>query len=75
MWVNIDDLMAELERLERKTKEEFDGEENSNFKTLLYGMLVGYSEVEIMLCKLATEVYRKQGLEQIKSLREEGNEE
>ena len=36
MWVNIDDLMAELERLERKTKEEFDGEENSNFKTLLY---------------------------------------
>lgn len=54
MWVNIDDLMAELERLERKTKEEFDGEENSNFKTLLYGMLVGYSEVEMMLCKLAS---------------------
>lgn len=71
MWVNIDDLMAELERLERKTKEEFDGEENSNFKTLLYGMLVGYSEVEMMLCKLATEEYRKQGLEHIRSLREE----
>lgn len=71
MWVNIDDLMAELKRLERKTKEEFDGEENSSFKTLLYGMLVGYSEVEIMLCKLATEEYRKQGLEHIKSLREE----
>ena len=71
MWVNIDDLMAELERFERKTKEEFDGEENSTFKTLLYGMLVGYSEVEMMLCKLATEEYRKQGLEHIKSLREE----
>lgn len=71
MWVDIDDLMAELERLERKTKEEFDGEENSNFKTLLYGMLVGYSEVEMMLCKLATEEYRKQGLEHIRSLREE----
>lgn len=71
MRVDIDDLMAELERLRRKTEEEFDGEENSTFKTLLYGMLVGYSKVEIMLCKLATEEYRKQGLEHIRSMREE----
>lgn len=71
MRVNIDDLIAELERLRRKTEEEFDGEEDSTIKTMLYGTLVGYSKVEIMLCKLATEEYRKQGLEHIRSLREE----
>lgn len=71
MWVDIDDLMAELERLRRKTEEEFDGEENSHFKTLLYGTLVGYSKVEIMLCKLAAEECRKHGLEHIRSMREE----
>lgn len=71
MWVNIDDLMAELERLRRKTEEEFDGEENSTFKKMLYGMLVGYSKVEIMLYKLAEEEYRNQGLEHVKSLMEE----
>lgn len=71
MWVDIDDLRAELERLRRKTEEEFDGEEDSTIKTMLYGTLVGYSKVEIMLCKLETEEYRKQGLEHIRSLREE----
>jgi hypothetical protein len=71
MWVDIDDVIAELERLRRKTEEEFDGEEDSTIKTMLYGTLVGYSKVEIMLCKLETEEYRKQGLEHIRSLREE----
>lgn len=65
MRVDIDDLIAELERLRRKTEEEFDGEEDSTIKTMLYGTLVGYSKVEIMLCKLETEEYRKQGLEHI----------
>lgn len=71
MWVDIDDVRTELERLRRKTEEEFDGEEDSTIKTMLYGTLVGYSKVEIMLCKLETEEYRKQGLEHIRSLMEE----
>lgn len=75
MWVNINDLTAELERLRRKTEEEFDGEEDSTIKMILYGTLVGYSEVEIMLCKLEAEEYRKQELEHVKSLMEEVNEE
>ena len=65
MWVNINDLTAELERLRRKTEEEFDGEEDSTIKMILYGTLVGYSEVEIMLCKLETKEYLNQGLEHI----------
>lgn len=52
MFVDIDDVMAELERLRRKTEEEFDGEEDSTIKMILYGTLVGYSEVEIMLDRL-----------------------
>lgn len=32
MRVNIDDVMAELERLRIKTEEEFDGEEDSTIK-------------------------------------------
>lgn len=71
MWVDIDDVMAELERLRRKTEEEFDGEEDSTIKTMLHGTLVGYSKVEIMLCKLAAEDYRRQEEEYSRSLMEE----
>ena len=70
MFVDIDDVITELERLRRKTEEEFDGEEVSTIKMILYGPLVGYSEVEIMLDELE-EDYRRQGLEHIRSLREE----
>lgn len=72
MWVDIDDLRAEIRSLERETEEEFAGRRNR--KTLHYGMLVGYHKVEQMLDDME-EVYRKQGLEHIRSLREEGNEE
>lgn len=68
MWVDMDDLRAELERLARETEEEFAGRRNR--KTLHYGMLVGYHKVEVMLEELE-EVYRRQGLEHIRSLREE----
>lgn len=71
MWADIDDVMAELERLRRKTEEEFDGEEDSTIKTMLHGTLVGYSKVEIMLCKLVTEDYRRQEEEYSRSLMEE----
>ena len=69
MWVDIDDFRADLERLCKKAKEEFVGEKNSD-KTLLYGMLAGYAEVERMLDD-QEEAYRNQGLEYIRSLREE----
>ena len=69
MWVDIDDLRADLERLCKKAKEEFVGEKNSD-KTLLYGMLAGYRKVEMMLDE-QEEAYRNQGLEYIRSLREE----
>ena len=69
MLVDIDDLRADLERLCKKAKEEFVGEKNSD-KTLLYGILAGYRKVEIMLDDME-EVYRNQGLEYIRSLREE----
>ena len=69
MWIDIDDLRADLERLCKKAKEEFVGEKNSD-KTLLYGMLAGYAEVERMLDE-QEEAYRIQGLEYVRSLREE----
>lgn len=68
MWVDTDDLRAELESLRREIEEEFAGRRNR--KTLHYGMLVGYHKVDVMLDELE-EVYRKQGLEHIRSLREE----
>ena len=70
MWVDIDDLRADLERLYRKCEEELRGEENMNYRRMLYGMLAGYRKVEIMLDE-QEEAYRNQGLEYIRSLREE----
>lgn len=74
MWVDIDDVRAELEGLRRKTEEEFDGEEDSTIKMILYGTLVGYSEVEIMLDKLE-KVYRERESECVRGSREKGYEE
>lgn len=68
MWVDIDDVRAEIRRLERETEEEFAGRRNR--KTLHYGMLVGYHKVEVMLDELKKD-YRNQGLDRIKGLREE----
>lgn len=74
MWVDIDDLRADLERLYIKYEEELRGEEDMNYRRMLYGILAGYRKVEMMLDEME-EVYRKQGLEHIRSLREEENEE
>jgi hypothetical protein len=64
MWVDIDDVRAELERSYRKYEEELRGEEDMNYRRTLYGILVGYRKVEIMIDELA-EDYQKQGLEHI----------
>lgn len=70
MWVDIDDVRADLERLYRKCEEEVRGEEDRNFRRILYGILAGYRKVEMMLDE-QEEAYRNQGLEHIISLREE----
>lgn len=70
MWVDIDDLRADLESLYIKDEEELRGEENMNYRRMLYGMLAGYRKVEMMLDE-QEEAYRNQGLEHIRSLREE----
>lgn len=64
MWVNINDLTAKLERSYRKYEEELRGENDRNYRRTLYGILVGYRNVERMIDELA-EDYRKQGLEHI----------
>ena len=49
MWVDIDDVRAELERSYRKYEEELRGENDMNYRRTLCGILVGYRKVEIML--------------------------
>ena len=54
MWVDIDDVRAELERLVRKEEEELAEEEEQYefLNTLRMGTLLGYTNVEIMLDRL-----------------------
>lgn len=76
MWVDIDDVRAELERLVRKGEEEL-AEEEEQYEyliTLHEGVLLGYTKVEIMLDKME-EDYRRQEEEYSRSLMEEGYEE
>ena len=64
MLVDINDVRAELERSYRKYEEELRGEKDMNYRRTLYGILVGYRKVEIMLDELEKD-YRNQGLEHI----------
>lgn len=70
MWVDMDDLRADLERSRREIEEEFDEESNEFVMTFLAGMLSGCGRVAMMLDELE-EAYRNQGLEHIRSMREE----
>ena len=74
MWVDIDDLRAEIRNLEREDENLLREETNVHIRAAYNGILVGYKKVNQMLDELE-EVYRKQGLEHIRSLMEEGNEE
>ena len=69
MWVDIDDLRADLRALVRKDKEKLRGEQNLVNRSAYSGMLVAYQKVDMMLDDLK-DAYRKQGLEYIKSLKE-----
>lgn len=70
MWVDIDDLREEIRNLERQDRKGLRGEMNVHLRASYTGILVGYKKVEQMLDEME-EVYRKQGLEHIRSLREE----
>lgn len=72
MWVDIDDVRAELERLVRKGEEELEEEEEQYeyLNTLHLGTLLGYTNVETMLDELE-KVYRERESECVRGLREE----
>lgn len=58
MWVDINDVRAELELLYRKTEEMLVEEENECLRAMHIGTLIGYAKVEIMLNELE-KVYRE----------------
>lgn len=69
MWVDIDDVRAELERLARNEEELAEEEEQYEFlKTLRMGTLLGYTNVEIMLDELEM-VYRERESENVSEVR------
>lgn len=75
MWVDIDDVRAELERLARNEEALAEKEEQYEYlKTLRMGTLLGYTNVEIMLDKLEM-VYRERESECVRGMKEVGNEE
>lgn len=70
MWVDIDDVRAEIRSMRKETQKEFDEEMNWHVKFAIAGVLNGYKKVDLMLDEME-EIYRKRGLENIRSLREE----
>lgn len=76
MWVDTDDVRAELERLMRNEEEELAEEEEQYeyLKTLRMGTLLGYTNVEIMLDELE-KAYRERESECVRGMKEVGNEE
>lgn len=76
MFVDIDDLRAEIRSFAREAVEEL-YEEDDPYLALVachFGKLEGYKKVEEMLDEME-EDYRKREDEYSRSLREEGNEE
>lgn len=72
MFVDIDDLRAEIRNLEREDRKGL-REMNVNIRTVYNGMLVGYKKVEQILDEME-EDYRKREDEYSRGM-EEGNEE
>lgn len=70
MWVDMDDLRADLERSRREIEEEFDEESSGFVITFLAGMLSGYNKVEMLLDE-TEEVYMRQGRDNYKRRMEE----
>lgn len=74
MWVDFDDLRAELECSRREIEEEFEEESNEFVMTFLAGMLSGYGRVEMMLDELE-KAYRERESECVRGMKEVGSEE
>lgn len=70
MWVDIDDVRKEIKNLEREDRKGLREETSVAIRATYSGILVGYKKVERMLDELEKD-YRNQGLEHIRSLREE----
>ena len=64
MWVDIDDVRAELRNLKRQDRKGLGGETDVYLRATCIGILVGYKKVEQMLDEME-EIYRNQGLEHI----------
>lgn len=71
MWVDIDDLRAEIRNLEREDRKGL-REMDVNIRSVYNGMLVGYKKVEQILDEME-EDYRKREDEYSRGM-EEGNE-
>ena len=70
MWVDIDDLRAEIRNLERQDRKGLRGEMNVHLRASYTGILVGYKKVEQILDEME-EDYRKQKEEYSRNLMEE----
>lgn len=69
MLVDIDDVIEKLRNLKRQDRKGL-RETDVYIRATYTGILAGYKKVEQMLHEME-EIYRKQGLEHIRSLREE----
>ena len=74
MWVDIDDLRADIKDFATKTEKQLAKEELSELRATLVGELIAFHKVKEKLERLE-EVYKKHGLEYIEGCKEEGNEE
>lgn len=74
MWVDIDDVRAEIERLARKDEEKPAEEQHEVSRAIRVGILLGYTNVETMLNELE-KVYRERESECVRGSREKGYEE
>ncbi len=74
MWVDMDDVRAELERSRREIEEEFDEESDWFVMTFLAGVLSGYGRVKMMLDELE-KAYRERESECVRGMKEVGSEE
>lgn len=76
MWVDIDDLRAEIINLEREAGAELAGKDERDEDLLQFrlGKLFGYVKVEEMLDELE-KAYRERESECVRGMKEVGNEE
>nr|DAI18345.1 MAG TPA: hypothetical protein [Caudoviricetes sp.] len=70
MWIDIDDLRAEIRNLERQDRKGLRGEMNVHLRASYTGILVGYKKVEQILDEME-ENYQEKEEEYSRNLMEE----